>query len=651
MCGITGIHFKNHLEDTQDIKLMTDAIAHRGPDGEGYAAINLSSRAINELSGEKTPVNLPAIDGFGKNANLYLSHRRLSIIDHSTASHQPMLNGRKDLCITYNGEIYNYKTIRNELTEYDFKSNTDTEVIINAYDKWSFDCLKRFNGMWSFVIYDSKKNILFGSRDRFGIKPFYYTFNSEIFAFSSEIKGLLAKKEIPRKLNKGTSSAYLYNGISYFEEETFFDSVLELPPSCFFIYNLEKNELLITKYYQLYYNNKWETFNEKKNQEYIHTVKEKVLNSIDLRLNADVTAGTCLSGGIDSSAIVCSINKLLSEKSYYSIGTKQAVVTACYEDSPIDESKWAKLIVDHVSSQWHRVYPKKEELENDLSDLIYTQDIPFGSTSIYAQYRVMKTAKEAGITVMLDGQGGDELFTGYTPYYNMLYHEALKNLDFTFLKNENSFFYNTPLNKKMILSLPLTLVKNIIPSSLKSLVKYIFFKPDILSNYIIIKNEPFKNYKNNTLNQMLHNLMMYTSLPMLLKFEDRNSMRFGIESRTPFADDIDLIEYVFSIPSSYKIHNGWSKYLLREAMHGIIPEEIKTRKDKIGFATPEYEWLKTIKPFVFDNISQDLQKIMDIPKLEKDWDFIFSKQNKTGITDIWRIINFILWYKMFNVSL
>jgi len=648
MCGITGISYHNALKDTLDIQRMSDAISHRGPDGEGFIAVNSQSGIITELGGKKTPVNHPPLSGFGVNADMYLAHRRLSIIDLSPAGHQPMPNAKRDIWITFNGEIYNYKSLKNELSEFNFKSNADTEVLLYAYEKWGIDCLRHLNGMWAFVIYDAKKKILFGSRDRFGVKPLYYTHNNEFFAFNSEIKGLLANLNISRKINIGASAAFLRTGLLNFEGETFFNDISELKPSHYFVYDLSKKILDIKRYYELPFCDVWEKFDERKCRDYIGGTKERIINAVDLRLNADVTVGSCLSGGMDSSAIVCSINNLLGKRSYNSIGPKQTVVTACYENLKIDESKWAKLAVDHVSAQWHRVFPKKDELFNDLADLVYSQDVPFGSTSIYAQYRVMKTAREAGITVMLDGQGGDELFTGYTSYYHVFYSEARKNKDLELLRNEKDYAFNTPFisSSTDILSF----IKKNMPRNIKKIIKKHFRYPSSLSKYIYIRGKSYHDYDYKTLNQMLYYLMLYASLPELLKYEDRNSMRFSIESRTPFADDIDLIEYVFAIPGIYKIHNGWSKYLLRESMNNIVPNEIKTRTDKISFETPEYDWLGSIKPYLFENNNSNISMILNMKRFEKNWDKLFLKQNKRGVTNIWRYINFILWFNTFKAT-
>jgi asparagine synthase (glutamine-hydrolysing) len=653
MCGITGIVYNNFFSDGTDIQKMSDAIAHRGPDGEGFVAINTRLGQTTELGGCKTPVTLPPLSGFEAGADVYLAHRRLSIIDLTAAGHQPMANKQRNVWITFNGEIYNYKTLKNELAEFNFKSNTDTEVLLYAYQKWGVHCLKYFNGMWAFVIYDEKKKILFGARDLFGVKPLYYKKTGHFFAFNSEIKGLLAKPDISRKVNREAAAAYLKNGLEYFEGETFFDDIYELPPSHYFVYDIEKKELTIKKYYELSFTDSWEECDEKKCNEFIEETQKRVLDAVELRLNADVTVGSCLSGGMDSSAIVCSINKLLKEKSYDSIGVKQGVITACYKNSPIDESKWANIIVDAVNAEWHRVFPKQEELLTDINDLIFSQDVPFGSTSIYAQYRVMKTAKEAGLTVMLDGQGGDELFTGYTPYYYTYYAEAAHNRGFDLLSEEQNYIKNTPfgnidIKRTMRKKELMTHIKKLLPKNIKKNIQNLIQQPE--SKYILTKEKKYEQYTFTTLNQMLYTLMAYTSLPKLLKYEDRNSMCFSIESRTPFADDKNLIEFVFSIPGVYKIHHGWSKYLLRQSMNGLIPEEIVKRTDKIGFATPEYDWLQSIKPFVFSNISPDISVLLNIRQFEKDWDYIFLKQNRNGITNIWRYINFILWFKIFNVT-
>jgi len=256
---------------------------------------------------------------------------------------------------------------------------------------------------------------------------------------------------------------------------------------------------------------------------------------------------------------------------------------------------------------------------------------------------------------MLDGQGGDELFTGYTPYYKVFYSEAKKNKGRELLLNEEKHAFNAPLNmfltnKSDIKTDMSSLIKRYMPKGLRRIIRKYFLYHESESKYILTKGKKYCIYYHDTLNQMLYNYMSYTSLPVLLKYEDRNSMRFSIESRTPFSDDNNLIEYIFTIPSVYKIHNGWSKYLLRESMRNFIPTQIIERTDKIGFETPEYEWLQLIKPFVFDAVSSDITSILKLSQIEEDWGLLID-QNKSGINDIWRYINFILWFKIFKVTL
>lgn len=654
MCGITGIIYTDKYGDPAGIKKMSDAIAHRGPDGEGFLAINSRTRTVTALAGKKTPVSLPPLENFCGEADVYLAHRRLAIIDLSTSGHQPMSNADGTLWITFNGEIYNYKALRGELSEFEFKSSTDTEVLLCAYQKWGERCLDRLNGMFSFVIYDKKKNMLFGARDRFGVKPFYYVNDSSFFAFNSEIKGLMALSQVPRNLNHDVASSFLRTGNFVYWEDTFFKTVKELLPAHSFTYSIDTHSLGIKKYYELDFTDEWQKFDEAKEKEYIQGVKDRILESVRLRLNSDVTAGSCLSGGMDSSSIVCSISELLKKESFSSLGAKQGVVTACYDDKRIDESSWARLVSEKAGARWFPVYPKKEELLDDLQDLVYSQDYPFGSTSIYAQYRVMKTARENGLTVMLDGQGGDELFTGYTPYYSMFYREANKNHDKTLLANEQEYIKNTPLQSmpKMhvgLMPLAIRIGRTILPRPARQAILHFMPGIDPFHKYINVTGKTWQDINYSTLNQMLHAYITVISLPELLRYEDRNSMRFSIESRTPFADDINLIEYVFKIPSVYKIHNGWSKYLLRESMKGIIPDAVRLRTDKIGFATPEYEWLRDIKEILFSGYNPELNEILNMKKLENDWDDIYIRQNKAGITQIWRFINFILWFNRYSV--
>jgi|Deesub1362A_J573_1020465.scaffolds.fasta_scaffold01368_8 asparagine synthase (glutamine-hydrolysing) len=656
MCGIAGIYVSDGKVEPEWIVDMTNSLKHRGPDDEGYLGVNTQISKVFPLTGAESRVRGERVDTFKQSVDLFLGHRRLSILDLSPLGHQPMCNHDKSIWILHNGEIYNYIELREELKRlgYIFKTNTDTEVLLAAYEAWGENCLERLNGMWSFVIYDGRKNILFGSRDRFGVKPFYYYLDSKSFAFASEIKSLLKIPFVKREVNTGVLFDYFVFKWLEREEETFFKNIFELPPSFAFQHNLSNNEFKKWKYYELEFFEGWENFKEEKLKEYVEEIKNLIFNAVRLRLRSDVPIGSCLSGGLDSSSIVCVINKLLERSYLTQIGERQKLFTASYNIEAVDESKWAEMVVKSTRTSWYRTFPSARELLQDLEELVYVQDIPFLSTSIYAQYRVMKLAKENGVKVLLDGQGGDELFTGYVSYYVAFFIEMLRRMKYADFWREFNSLGNSPVSKKFILfSLGKYLLSNSAPFFIKSFFKRMdkvkkYLNPDFWGENKE-RIEKLRGRRYTSLNSMLYDFISRSNLKSLLRFEDRNSMRFSIESRTPFADDKNLIEYVFRIPPVYKIHNGWSKFLLREATKDIVPDPIRHRRDKIGFATPERFWLKEIKEELLSYITSDLDSFLNVNKLKEDWDRLFEIELREDFTDVWRFIDFAVWKKVFNL--
>lgn len=656
MCGICGLLFFERVsEPTRVIASMARLIRHRGPDDEGYLAVSTGSGAVTPLSGEDSQVQLPPVVGFNGPADLYLAHRRLSIVDLSPAGHQPMSYDNGNLWITYNGELYNHEELRSELESlgHVFQSRTDTEVLLAAYREWGEGCLDRLDGMWAFVIYDRSRGVLFGSRDRFGVKPFYFVKNSRFFAFASEAKAFRSLPGFKRTPREDAIFDYLVFGMERWEDgNTFIDGVMELPVSGAFRLDLRSNSFTVFRYYSLPCNDSWEPFDGKKAKGHVERVREVLHRSVRRHLSSDVPVGSCLSGGIDSSAIVGFMASILKNGALSQVGPSPRAFTACYDDPRIDESPWAKMVAEETGSKWHVVYPKGNELIDDLEDLVRVQDFPFGSTSIYAQYRVMKLAKESGVTVLLDGQGGDELFTGYTPYYAPFFTEMVANFAWKDLYREWRSLGNSPVGGLGVLK---GIVKNTVKASAPSWIKKKGVKAknpivEYLSPSFVSKNygsslDRFVSAipDNGTLNHMLGSMMTSRSLQTLLRYEDRNSMRFQIESRTPFADDRRLIEAVFAIPSVYKIHNGFSKWLLRESSKSVLPSKVYRRTDKIGFATPEYDWLLPQKDYFKEIVMSNSSSVLDTVKLGREWDNVMTKQPKTGITPLWRLINLALW--------
>lgn len=372
MCGISGIIEKTDKKVNPDqLKEITDIILHRGPDG----------------------------GGFYYGGNFAFGHRRLSIIDLSEKGHQPMHYMDKYV-ITYNGEVYNYIELRKELiaSGYSFESDTDTEVILAAYDKWGKDCVNYFNGMWAFAIFDKEKNIIFCSRDRFGVKPFYYTEIDDKFIFGSEIKQLLCFFE-NRTVNKTVLIDYLVYGFSDHTAETFFKNVFSLPGSHNLIYNLETHDYIIEKYYELSFNHDLSAMNE---TESVEKFKNEFFRSITYRLRSDVQVGTCLSGGLDSSSVAAVASGIYNKNS----ASRFNAIHARSTEKDTDESIYASIVAEDKDINLHIITPTTNDFISSLKDVFYTQEEPFGSPSICMQYFVMKKAKELDCKVMLDGQGG-----------------------------------------------------------------------------------------------------------------------------------------------------------------------------------------------------------------------------------------------------
>ncbi len=656
MCGITGVYSRKVKVEAAWIKDITDVLKHRGPDDEGYLAINTTTDTLYKLSGADSKIKGPRIESFAYPVNLMLGHRRLSILDPSASGHQPMSNRDGSTWIIHNGEIYNYIEIRAELKGlgYTFSTNTDTEVLLYAYEAWGDECLSKFNGMWAFVIYDKKKNILFGARDRFGVRPLYFYNAADYFVFASEIKALVRLPFIKKEINQELVFDYLVTGWEESMQEVFFKNIFELEPAFAFSYDLSNAEFKKWPYYELTYIDEWAEFSEKSLQEYANLGKDMLFDAVKLRLRSDVPVGACLSGGLDSSALVSVIDRLLKNNTIAQVGERQKVFTASYNDS-IDESGWARLVVEQTKTDWYRTHPKASEFLEDLEDLIYTQDMPFGSTSIYAQYRVMKLASESGIKVLLDGQGGDELFSGYKSNYVAYYMELLKGFHLGKIINELSCIKNSPVNLGYLgLNCAKFLGVLFLPGQLKPGAARLLAKENTYFNsdfwnahkhrLDIVKGRAIAS-----LNRMLYKYVTGLKLKTLLRYADRNSMRFSVELRSPFADDVNLIEYAFRIPSVYKIHNGFSKYALREMTSGLLPEKIRQRTDKVGFATPEYAWLNHARDELKDYITDDLSQFINVKELRKHWDGLMLSQSRGGITTLWRFINLAVWMKVYGL--
>jgi asparagine synthase (glutamine-hydrolysing) len=650
MCGIAGIYYFNGISKTGGIRQMTESLRHRGPDDEGFLGVNFESKKVYPLMGKESRTEGPSIEDFDQPVNLLLGHRRLSILDLSAAGHQPMGNEDGSLWIVHNGEIYNYLEIRKELERlgHTLRSKTDTEVILHAYEEWGTDCLKRFNGMWAFAIVDLGKNRIFCSRDRVGVKPFYYIYERRQFCFASEIKALLEADNFSVEPNEQTIADYLLLGILDHTNKTFFKNIYQLRPGEYLL--LENNRVIIQPYWDI--NGKEIRFAEER--EYSEHFYELLTDSIRLRLRSDVPIGSCLSGGLDSSSIVCLANKLMFDGQIIDprlVGQRQKTFSSCFEDLAYDERKFIELVIDQTGAEKNYVFPQAKDFYEEMTKLIWLQDEPFGSTSIYAQWDVMRLSKERGVTVLLDGQGVDEMLAGYTPaFYYFLAQFLARGRLLRWMKEIKAFRDR----QDMTLS---RLLKGIFGVLLPSWGRVGAQK--MTKTWTVWANKTFQNHClrpfartnkfEDALNNYLYQAFRFVALPGLLHYEDRNSMAFSLETRLPFLD-FRLVEYLFSLPPGEKIKDGVNKVVLRNAMKGILPEAIRNRTDKMGFATPEDIWFRTVlrKPIheMIHSKSFAERGYFNIEQVKKAFDQ--HCQGKTNIHfTIWRWINIEMWFRAF----
>jgi len=619
MCGIAGIYNldKKPVKE-KDLKKMTDLMTHRGPDDEGFYLKN----------------------------NVGFGHRRLSIIDLSAAGHQPMSNEDKTIWIVYNGEIYNYLELRDKLEKrgHVFKSQTDTEVIIHSYEEWQEGCFEKFNGMWALAIWDEIKQKLLLSRDRFGVKPLYYFKDKNVFAFASEIKALLAIG-IAKVPNDKLIYDFLKFGMLDHTDETFFLNINKIPPAHYVLFD-QKGGLTFKRYWNFEVKNEIE--NKKISDEFwAEKFLEVFTNAVKIRLRSDVAVGSCLSGGLDSSSIVCLINNFLKEQGVKQIGQRQKTFSSCFDDKRFDEREYIEEVVQQTKAEKNYIFPSPEQFINELNKFLWHQEEPVRGTSMYAQFKVFEEAKRKNVIVLLDGQGGDELLGGYRKFY--IFYLKL-------LCQEKKYFQ--ALKEGLLLFSSLDVLKTL---NVRSGLRYFGLGQKLLAIESLFKNDFAKEFAKRNLNigfnknlgQRLKDDLTKWSLPILLRYEDKNASAHSVETRLPFLD-YRLVEIVASMPLNQKLRNGWTKYILRKAMRKILPEKIRLRKEKIGFVTPEKVWFKsTLKNEVNQIFNQAafLPKYILMDKLKNSWQKYLRGQIIHSYDIYFRFFILERWARIFNLKI
>ena len=630
MCGINGFISLNNsidFDSYQDLKskltLMNDTITHRGPDAEGIYI--------------KKPV------GFG--------FRRLSIIDLTSAANQPMISNDEKIVIVFNGEIYNYIELRQELLNkgYVFKTESDTEVIIVSYIEYGEKCVERFNGMWAFAIYDFRSNKFFCSRDRLGVKPFYYcTINNRLF-FSSELKVLHAVCNL-RTANLSKVYEYLAYGYRVNDGETFFDNCHELLPGTNLI--IENNRMHFNKYWILKTNLYKHTDNLTVHEEYSQLFE----NAVKLRYRSDVPVALLLSGGLDSSAIAKVTDNLI-EKGELEQNDVHAFI-ASFPNFKDDETAIAREFIKtchHI--KLHEMFIDTKNLVNDFEKTIYGLDHPLGSFASIAHHNMMKACKKKGIKVVLNGQGSDEAYAGYTRYIS-----GVHLLDQLLSRRGNFFQEFHQLNTQNQYSKPFLIAQMFKSTLNKPCSSYLrakyqekiiscLNKDFIKENYSHYNSDYKFSLKGNNFNKHLLNQISHQGLNTILHYEDISSMQQSIEIRSPFMD-YRLMEFAFSIPNKLKFKNGISKIIQRETIGKMLPDSITKNRKKIGFSTPFIDYISNdpnFRSYISETMNSQSFTSKRIWKAEKIIK-IFSDPSKYPNFPFWRVINLEVWSKMYNIT-
>jgi asparagine synthase (glutamine-hydrolysing) len=615
-----------------------DRVAHRGPDGSGW----------REFASAAGPVAL--------------GHRRLAIIDLSEAGLQPMADASGRYHLVLNGEIYNYLELRDELRAkgHQFSSDTDSEVLLAAYREWGEDCLHRFLGMFAFLIWDEREQILFAARDRFGIKPLYVAVNQRGIAFASEIKQLLGLPGLSGRMNLARVRDFLAAGMSDHTQETLFEGVVQIQPGCCVAIAAGRawtGRIEPKRWYAIPPHGTLRLSEAEAAEQF----RALLTDSVRLHLRSDAPVGSCLSGGLDSSSIVCLMSQMLDAEGR---GARVNTVSACYDEKAVDETPFMNAVVAQAGAIPHRVFPRPEDVFARASDLTWHQDEPFGSTSIFAQWCVFEEAHRAGIKVMLDGQGADEALAGY--HWTYAWHLL------------------TLIRQGRLTALASTVSQRVgahgcgVADQLTRLAA-VALPPRLAQALKAGRNGPGRRWLRseafgtlapdhgalelasaiNGLPQVIDVatlcvvLTFSANLQMLLHWEDRNSMAHSIEARVPFLDH-RLVEFALALGNEHKLVGADTKRVLRRAMTDVLPPEILARRDKLGFATPEEAWFRgPLKPLILDGVEATLARfpgLLDARATRALVSAMLEGQRPVDFT-AWRIVSMGIWGERFGVTL
>lgn len=613
MCGISGFFSSEQLQSVGDLYYAAhQTISHRGPDDEGFCAV--VENRIKTYKGNATIDFFQTFEHINQVANsrVVLGQSRLAIIDLTASGHQPMLDPNGRYAMVFNGEIYNYKELKAELQAMgvSFHSNSDTEVALLAFCYWGEAAFNRFNGMWAIAIYDHLQNRLILSRDRFGVKPLYYYFFNDAIYFSSEIKFIKKLFADQLKVNYSSVNAYLGKCWLNWSEETFWKEICEVLPGYTYIYHdraLQKKEY-------------WTFVPEKRAWNLADAVDEFSLlfeDSLRLRMRSDVEVGCLLSGGLDSNLLVATLNKigLLPDKQFKSF-------SAVYSEQSFSEKSYIDNSVQRFSLDSNLVYPTADDVPEYTDKMLHYLEEPFRTLSTYALFKLYEQIHHTtDVKVVLNGQGSDELFGGYTTHYFLMFADLMRRGRLPEAFSEMRLF-------KQYRDYPW---------------KVILMYSTIHAIRMLLQS---RNFNTTTFDEVKK-----SALREYLRDDDRSAMAFGLEARLPFLD-YRLVEFAFSLDTSLKIHNFSNKLVPRTYGEDILPEAIIGRRDKMGFISPQEVWHKTIlRDYIVKNCTVFANKIQEGIPIQRPNEYLkFCNRVVSGENDewtkVWRIVCLTRWLEM-----
>lgn len=633
MCGIVGYYSfaPGHSIHRDELLVMTQALAHRGPDDWGCFLLNPAGRdtAMFRARDDDTPF---------RRGRLGLGHRRLSILDLSVKARQPMETADGQVWMVFNGEVYNYLELKRDLEKqgHRFQSTSDSEVVLKSYLEWGTDCFGKFNGMWAIAFFDRRTGYLILSRDRFGKKPLYYYQTHKFIIFASEIKAILLHPQVIKAVNLRKILNYAGRHYRYVDNdnESFFEGIVQVPKSSYLVINRDGHSR-VARYWNL---------EEQKSpgrtcpeSDLVEQFRELLGNAVEIRLRSDVPVGCMLSGGLDSSSISC----LAAARNPNLITFSGVTGTGYY-----DESEYMQEVNDHLKVPSRRIFPGPAELFPTLREMLIFHDEPVCTVTWYCNYTITREIAPYGVPVVLTGHGGDELLAGYWDHYHYYFSDLRRQgmgdeAEFRcWLSNHGRPVAEYEREKEYI--------RRLHQDKHLEIAKYSQYLSALSPGLMRQAREPeLGSPFTSDLSRRLYLELFYETIPPSLRAEDRNMMAFSLENRLPFLD-YRLVEFCFRLDNSLKVRNGLGKWILREAMQGILPEKLRCRKDKTGFNAPADEWFRHEHRQEIWNLIEKRsfinQEIYNQEEVRKR--FMEHLEGQNHYMFFWQYINLHLWYAL-----